>query len=254
VHGRKREGLGSEKVDFEAHYDQNIIPKWQVFRMMGQMETILSKLTSPASKGEKIGEMDILSAIDCATIYEWNKDPLPFINKCVHKAFAEKARSQPQAVAVRSWDAQFSYKELDHFSDALAHYLLELGVGVIGTDFVPLCFEKSAFTIVAMLAVLKVGGAFVPLDPAHPISRLREIVGDVEAGLVLCSPCHAQVCEAVAPQVLAVDEAMLRRLPASPYPPSNNTDPSAAAYVIFTSGTTGKPKGTLSKLFAAILK
>jgi non-ribosomal peptide synthetase component F len=94
-----------------------------------------------------------------------------------------------------------------------------------------------------MLAVLKAGGAFVPLDPSHPIARLQSLVGEVEAEIILCSTIHSSRLASAADNVVAVDAEQLEKLTASknersPVSPSGTN----AAYVLFTSGSTGKPK------------
>lgn len=149
---------------------------------------------------------------------------------------------KPEAEAVRAWDATFTYRELDLHSTRLAYHLAQLGVKE--EVIVPLCFEKSAWVVVAMLAVLKAGGAFVPLDPAHPPARLKDIVLGVDAKIALCSSKYHRLASTLTPKAIAVNgftfigvESAVENLP--------KVSPNSAAYVIFTSGTTGKPKGTL---------
>ena len=93
--------------------------------------------------------------------------------------------SQPDAVAIHAWDGNFTYSELDEIVTRLAHHLRHLGVGL--EVLVPICFGKLAWAIVAMLAVLQAGGAFVPLDPSHPLGRLQNIISRVGARLLLIS-------------------------------------------------------------------
>ncbi|OCL14025.1 nonribosomal peptide synthase [Glonium stellatum] len=234
--------VGDGRIDIEAHYDQVVIPTWQVTRMLYQLETVLNRLISKDGMHEKLGYMDVLSTQDQATIYHWNRDPIVFVDKCIHQVFREQVSLQPNLVAVCSWDISFTYAELDQLSTSLAHHLIDLDVA--SQELIPLCFEKSAFTIVAMLAVLKTGSAFVPLDPAHPVGRLQEIVSDMKAETILCSPRYQVLCESVAAQTFTVDLDTLKQLP-SCYGALPSCASSAAAYAIFTSGTTGKPKGTL---------
>jgi non-ribosomal peptide synthetase component F len=141
-------------------------------------------------------------------------------------------------LAVDSWDAKLSYWELDRLSSQLGHYLVDQKL--TGT-LVPLCFDKSAYTICAMLAVLKCGAAFVPLDPNAPVARLRDIVADTEAKTILCSPRLQGLCASIVPRAMAVDLEMIERLPDDEGPfPSIHTN--SDAYIIYTSGSTGKPK------------
>ena len=235
--------INDATVDIEAHYDQNILPKWQAESLLYCFEMVLGRLDSQTEASVKLGEIEILSAQDRETISRWNSQPLRAVEECVHQVIEKQTRSLPvNTPAVCSWDGNLTYRELDERSLGLAGYLSEKGIKE--NVFVPLCFDKSAWTIVAMLAVLKAGGAFVPLDPTHPVSRLQGIIDDVGAKVVLCSPQYEELARSVVGQAIAIDQARLDRLAAATVslPPCASESP---AYVIFTSGTTGKPKGTI---------
>ncbi|KAK3290246.1 uncharacterized protein B0H64DRAFT_452780 [Chaetomium fimeti] len=208
-----RGGSGVEEIQMRAIFDAEVVPQWQVVRMLGQFETLLARLSAPESQGEKVGEVDLLSPDDRAMLKEWNTTPGPLVEQRVHDMISEElARRGASDAAVVGWDATLTAGELDALSTALAGELVVRGVGANGSRFVPFCFEKSAFAIVAMLAVLKAGAAFVPLDPAHPVGRLREIVGDCGADVVLCSPKYESLCADVVPTVIPVDMEMLKKL------------------------------------------
>ncbi|UNI16130.1 NRPS [Purpureocillium takamizusanense] len=177
-------------------------------------------------------------------IWKRNSPVPPAVARCAHAIFEQWARSQPSAPAVCAWDGRLSYGELDRKAAALASHLIEVGVGP-GT-LVPLCFEKSLWTTVAILAVLKVGGAFVLLDPSLPESRLQDIVRQLEATLILTSLPNRPLSSRLVQNVVVVnldyfDGALghqaERRLPC----PSS----SSLAYISFTSGSTGTPKGVM---------
>ncbi|KAK2871711.1 NRPS, partial [Arthroderma sp. PD_2] len=236
--------LRQSKIDIEAYFDKTIISSWQVERLLRQFDVILRSLSMEGNAQKKVGEIDLIGPEEMEELEGINKQGAKFVDSCIHDLIQEQARLNPQAEAICSWDASFTHQELDNLSSTLAHHLIELGVGSNPEVFVPICFEKSAFAIVAMLAIFKAGGAFVTIDPEHPISRLQEITADVGAFLILCSPKYQELCDSIAPQALAVDSDMLQQLPqrhqSTPKVPASN-----AAYIIFTSGTTGTPKGTL---------
>ncbi|KAL1959111.1 hypothetical protein VTO42DRAFT_2898 [Malbranchea cinnamomea] len=242
--------LSQDQVRIDTHYDPALISTWQLEKLLSQLETIIQRLASEDYADEKIGHMTLINAQDLEAIEELNEAALRKVDRCIHQVIQDRTRANPRVQAIEAWDGSFTYRELDELSSALAHHLLDLGVSSDPETFVPLCFEKSAFTIISMLAVLKAGGAFVPIDPEHPISRLQEMVSDLGTFLVLCSPKHRELCESIAPQTLAVDLDMLKSLPTRRYPtPPVPTD--NAAYIIFTSGTTGKPKGTTGNLLCS---
>ncbi|KAK3903068.1 hypothetical protein C8A05DRAFT_43642 [Staphylotrichum tortipilum] len=225
-------------------FDDKVVPRWQVARMLAQFETVLSRLSATECQREKVGDIDLLTPDDKAAVREWNATPGPLVERRVHDmvcdTIATKGRS---ATAVVGWDATLTNGELDTLSSALAGELVSKGAGADGCRFIPFCFEKSAFAVVAMLAVLKAGAAFVPLDPAHPIARLGEIVRDCAATVVLCSPKYESLCAGIVKTVVPVDATMLDKLRAAPS--ISTCQPIDPAYAIFTSGTTGKPKGTI---------
>src|ERR1700722_9403632 len=89
-----------------------------------------------------------------------------------------------QKIAIESWDGQLTYTELDEMASRLAGYLVDR-CGLAPEVVVPLCFEKSKWTPVTMLAVLKAGGAYTFIDPAHPADRRKYIIGSVNAKIVI---------------------------------------------------------------------
>ena len=230
--------VSNSKVDLSAYYDQGVIPTWQVQRILWQFESILGRLNPSAADGTTVGEMEILSLRDRDTLWDWNSKQLKLVDKCIHQLIQQQAASQPEATAaVCSWDVNFTYRELDELSTRLAHHLVGLGVGP--EVLVPLCFEKSAWTIVGMLGVLKAGGAFVPLDPSYPVARLRDRAEDVGATVVLCSSRYHELCKSIAALAIPVDSPTIDRIPVH-HDPLPSTRGNNVAYVLFTSGTTGK--------------
>ncbi|KAJ5742201.1 hypothetical protein N7533_011610 [Penicillium manginii] len=196
-----------------------------------------------------IDRPDILAAqLDLTTdktlrqINQWSPMSLQTIARCVHEVFEERAVQTPSAPAVSAWDLSLTYAELNQWANRLAHYLQTLGVGP--EVLVPLCFDKSAFNVVSMLAVLKAGGAFVPLDPTHPAERHRAIITDTNARVVLTSPLYSTHFSVLVLGVVMVDLQNLSQLPSSEVSAST-VSPSSAAVVIYTSGSTGKAKGVV---------
>ena len=235
--------IGRKEVEIEAHYDQEVIPTWLVQRLLHQFEFVLQRFNSSEAPEEKIGDIAILNPVDKETVWSWNSRPLKSIHKSIHSMiYQEQVILRPSAIAIDAWDFKATYRELDERTTRMASRLVALGI--TPESYVPLCFEKSGWTVVAMLAVLKAGAAFVPLDPSSPMSRLQEIVNDVKAKLILCSPCYEKLCESIPARAFPVNRIMTERQPGRLYSlPCVQSD--AAAYVIFTSGSTGKPKGTV---------
>jgi len=231
--------LRQETVDIEAQFDDAIIPALQVKRMLEQFEHIVKQL-SELKDTTVIDSIDFISLSDRKQIFEWNNTDLKSINACVHEVFQRQAIARPNAPAICSYDGNFSYEQLDAFTNQLAYYLHTLGVGT--EVMVPLCFGKSAWTIIAMLGVLKAGGVCVALNPQHPKRRLEGIIRDTEAHVVIVAPNYISLFEDMVHHVIAVDTAIFENFPTQ-VQSLPVTKPTNSAFVVFTSGSTGQPKG-----------
>jgi amino acid adenylation domain-containing protein/non-ribosomal peptide synthase protein (TIGR01720 family) len=235
--------LSTDEWTLEAQYDETVINQAQVQRILHQFEHIVSQLL--IGKGTRpLQETGTVSDFDTDQIRQWNAALPPRIEECVHDRILEHTQNQPHDEAVCAWDGSFTYRELGQRSEQLAQYLSGRGVGP-GVK-VPLCFEKSKWAIVAMLAVLRCGAAFVPLDPNHPEGRLRTIVQAVDATIAVAGGSVASILARIVPKVLTVDAT-------SPWNEHQENEvlstqavrPDNLAVVMFTSGSTGEPKGVL---------
>ena len=162
----------------------------------------------------------------------------------VHGLFRERARQHPDRIAL-CWDGgAMRYGELDRRSDALAQRLVGLGAE---TDRpIALCLPRSPQAVVAALAILKAGGAYLPLDPEYPAARLRHIVLDAAAALLITDDAHLAALTGIAGQTLSIDafdadpqNARVTSIEAL----EDTTSANGLAYVMYTSGSTGLPKG-----------
>ncbi|KAL3420516.1 hypothetical protein PVAG01_06961 [Phlyctema vagabunda] len=191
-----------------------------------------------------IEQIDYLSESDRHQIYQWNEESPKMADECAHEMIARQVVKQPEALAiVSSTEGSFTYGELDELSTRLSHYLVQIGVGP--DVIVPLCFEKSAWAIVSLLAVIKAGGALVFLDPSHPMSRIEEILSQVESSFVLISATVGPMWADSHVTSVTVTRKLIDALPTRLNAPTTNVRTSNALYVVFTSGTTGKPKGCI---------
>jgi amino acid adenylation domain-containing protein len=173
---------------------------------------------------------------------EWNRTDMQFPReKSVVDFFREQARRQPDAPAACSPTRSLTYGELDRQSNRVAQRLLREGLRPEAT--VALLFERSCAYIVAVLGVLKAGGAFVPLDPAAPDERLSFLLNDCGARCCLAQPCHAARLGSWPGLVLQLDDAASVFAAESAAEPGVPADPQRRAYIIYTSGSTGQPKG-----------
>ncbi|MCD6377048.1 MAG: amino acid adenylation domain-containing protein, partial [Caldisericaceae bacterium] len=174
----------------------------------------------------------------------WNKTETPFEEHLsIHEKFEQTADQFPSRAALVYNDITLSYRELNKEANQLAHFLIKQGVTT--ETLVGICIERSPEMITALLAVLKAGGAFVPLDPSYPAERLKFIMNDSQIKILIT---HSNVMEHIPDtkiELIALDEikSRLKNLPETN--PGQRVYPENLAYVIYTSGSTGQPKGVL---------
>jgi len=224
-------------------------------RMKRLLENFTVLLAGAAAEPEiPLLELPMVSAAERRRLLaDWNSDQVDFPRVCVHWPVEEQAERTPDELAV-VWsrvehdgtvtaDATggLTYRELNRRANQLAHHLRALGV--VADDRVAICLERSVAMTVAVLAVLKAGAAYVPLDPDYPADRVAYMLDDSRSrALVTTSDLAARLPATAAQRVLldgdsAVIAARSDQNPRVPLAPDN------LIYVIYTSGSTGRPKG-----------
>jgi len=169
--------------------------------------------------------------------------PLPARSR-IDEMIREQSQRTPNAVAVESSSKTVDYATLDERSDALAARLQSVGVG--DGDRVGVCMDDSVELVAALLAILKSGAAFVPLDPELPPRRLAYIVADTDPSVIVTDHKGSERFGGSDDRILVLDSDYLASLPAAKMIPRSSDDPHAVACVLYTSGSTGLPKGVLS--------
>jgi amino acid adenylation domain-containing protein len=220
------------------------------YRICSFMQTALLRLTEvlETAPSTTIRSIQILPEEERKQVlYGWNRTEAPYPSRlCIHQLFEQQAVQNPDATALVFEDQSMSYGELNRQANQLAHYLHRLGVKP--DDRVALCLERGFSMIVALLATLKAGAAYLPLDPAYPIERLRFMVADAQP-IALITQNHLRSLFAESPiPVLDLDRDLhfWQSLPELNLDPVRlGLTPQHLAYVIYTSGSTGTPKGVM---------
>ncbi|WP_446039161.1 amino acid adenylation domain-containing protein [Streptomyces sp. SID1121] len=177
-----------------------------------------------------------------ARVAAYNTTALALPEGALHDLFAAQAARTPDAVALVQEDRRLTYRELDHAANALAHRLI--GAGVRPGDAVGLLFDRSFAYVITVLAVMKSGGVYVPLDPRQPAERLSWILGDTGAVLLVTDRPEAETGFADDLTALRLTDASATDL--SPSAPAVTVHPDHPLYVMFTSGSSGTPKGVVN--------
>ncbi|KAJ4249123.1 hypothetical protein NW762_012457 [Fusarium torreyae] len=248
--------LGDEVLGMTVRYDSKLIPGPQMERIADQLAHAIQQLAAAAVVGARkrsVGDIDLANEQDISQIAVWNKSIALERNTTITAEVARWVAYDATAPAVCAWDAELSYGELDRVAGRMARILTGMGVGV--GHVVPICFDKSAWAVVAVLGILRAGSAYVALDPAHPRHRLEGIISDVDASVIVAAPQHASIFSTIqGVHVLACNESLIANLVAAENQAETHMDidssftppnPSSPAFILFSSGSTGRPKGII---------
>jgi amino acid adenylation domain-containing protein len=224
-----------------VNYSTDLFDAWTIRHMLGAFRVLLeSFVRDPDAPAAAAGAVDEDTR---QRIARWNQTTSPYPrDKTVHRLFESVARARPDAPALAFADRALTYQELNAEANRLARHLRSLGVGA--GSFVGFCLERSTRTIVTMLAILKAGGVYVPLDPDYPADRLRFMVEDTSLPVVVTERALTALVGSATARAIVLDGDW----------PSMSGDYGSddleidgeatdLAYLIYTSGSTGQPKG-----------
>ncbi|KAL3480239.1 hypothetical protein BJX99DRAFT_254833 [Aspergillus californicus] len=238
--------LSSSKVVILAHHDELVLSTWQTQKLLGQFSCVLEQLLDVSRDSLlTVGGIETISPLDKKDIASWNQRKVTSVERCAHDIIQEQCLMQPDAPAICSWDGELTYQEMFVLASSFARYLVSCGVGP--ETLVPICVDKSIWAMITILSVLLAGGAFVPLDPSHPTSRHKEIVEEISADIILCSPQYRNRYLGAVSMIIPVskDTITARNATSTGIRLHGRATPSNMAYAIFTSGSTGRPKGII---------
>ena len=239
--------LTKSKLSIVCRFNEECLCSSQVELLLFQLRDIVNNLGS-ADQAQRLCDIPMHSKEDHKIFQKVYDQPLPAVSDSL-PALLSKCRSfDSSSEFITSWDGSLTGDQLESMSTALAIKLMKMGAKL--GDLVPVCFEKSMWMIVAQLAVLKAGAAFVPLDPSFPVGRLRNIVQQSSARITLCSPRHYRLSKELGLTPFEVSAQSITHLNNLVEDTNHcqllpDVKASNAAYVLFTSGSTGIPKGVI---------
>ncbi len=224
-------------------YDLDLFENETIRRMLDHYKILLMGIA--ANPNSSIKDLPILAEDEKKRIlYDWNAYDVKFpLLKCAHQVFEEQAEIRPQAVALKFEQQQFTYEMLNKKSNQLAHFLQKRGVKP--DVLIGLYLERDADLIISILAVLKAGGAYLPMDPVYPSERLAFMLQDAQVPIVITKEKLLENLPACDAEMLCVDRDATLIEDELQTNPESGVKPENLIYCIYTSGSTGKPKGTL---------
>ncbi|OHV04723.1 hypothetical protein BKN37_08805 [Mycobacterium talmoniae] len=213
---------------------------FDVIDLAGRLQRVLVAMT--ADPGRLLASIDVLDSGDYTRLDGWSNRAVltqpAGAAVSIPVLFAEQVARAPEAVAIRDGARSWTYREVDQAANRLAHLLAGHGAGP--GERVALLFSRSAEAVVAILAVLKTGAAYVPIDPEVPAARTQFVVADAAPIAALTTATLAERLRGCQLPVIDTDDPAVDTQPGTPLPVPAAED---IAYIIYTSGTTGTPKG-----------
>ncbi len=231
-----------DEVLARFHYSTDLFDVETIERMAGHWSSLSEAATS--NPALRVSDLPLLTDSEQRQLLEWNSTRREYPrDRCIHDLFVTQCEHAPKATAVICGEQYLTYEQLNERSNRVARYLQKLGVGP--GDPVGVCLERSLDMVVGLMAILKTGGAYVPMDPSYPSERLTFMLKDSRASIVLTQQTLIrrfpedgiqQVCLDTDRDKIASERAEI--VPA-------HVRPEDPAYVMYTSGSTGRPKGVV---------
>ena len=230
---------GADEINCVMEYNTDLFDASTIERLLTHLQTLLEGAVENPDR--RLSEMPILTPEENKTMLgAWNDTVSPYPkDRCMHEWFEQQVQRTPDAIALVDHHRRITYRGLNRRANRLARRMVALGVGP--EVRVGICIKRSAELILGMLAVLKAGGGYVPLDSSYPRERLAVTLEDSDAYLLLADASVIDRLPERRPHTLLVDRETDATESGDNLP--SRVDAGNLAYLIYTSGSTGRPKG-----------
>jgi amino acid adenylation domain-containing protein len=232
---------GALRADLE--YTTDLFDASTIERFIGHYRTLLEGILRDPQ--QRISKLPLLTAPEREQmLVQWNDTAHDYDHRPVHEQITEQTGRTPDRLAIFSGPERLTYRELETRTNQLAHELIDAGAEP--ESLVCICMDRCPDMLVAMLAVLKTGAAYVPIDPTFPPERQEFMLADAQAPILLTQERFLGVIDPREAKVIAIDRDRARIDQRSGEPTGVAVDPEQPAYIIYTSGSTGRPKGVVT--------
>lgn len=224
-------------------YNRCLFQPATIKRLAGHLYQVVEGLM--ADLDQALADLPLLTAAEARQILvEWASPVVAYPQQPIFTSVETHAVQRPDAIAVSFNNQQLTYGELNQRANQLAHHLHQMGVGP--EVRVASCLEPCLEVVVGMLAILKAGGVYVPLDPSHPLERRTAILEDTRPRVLLTQSSLLSATPEIADSIFCFDRDWDGIQVHPTHNPNYPIDLNQTAYIIYTSGTTGKPKGVMA--------
>lgn len=228
------------QIKGEVEYNIDILKRDTILRLIDNFIRLVESAVENPDK--KISEVSVISDNDKKKLDGFNDTKVAVSDCLIHNLFENQISKKTQATAVISGESALTYEALNNKANQLAGHLVSLGV--TPGDIVGIYIERSIEMVVSVLGVLKAGGCYLPLDPSFPEERLRYMLEDSEARVIVSQSSLREKARGFAISSLVMIDDDKEKIESNPVTiPDVDITPDSPAYIIYTSGSTGRPKG-----------
>ncbi|MBS1808491.1 MAG: amino acid adenylation domain-containing protein [Acidobacteria bacterium] len=234
--------LQGDELDAWLEFDTDLFTAETATRILQHWQTLLEGIVRVPT--QTVHELPLLTSQEHQQMFvEWNQATVDVPPVCLHQLIEQQAVRVPENIAVVWQEQKITYRELNERANQIANFLRQQNIAP--EAIVGICLERSMEMVVSVLAVLKAGGAYLPIDPNYPSERIAHMLSDAQVNLLLTRESLLSTLPPHEARIICLDRDWPYLQASATTNPATEITPENLAYVIYTSGSTGKAKGVL---------